>query len=217
LLQADLDMQSATLHCDEKDYKTAYSYFYESFENLNTLGDPRAVQCLKWMLLCKIMTNIAEDVQALVNGKLALRFAGSELEAMRAIASAHSNSSLKQFKSAIETYKHELQDDALIHRHLSALYDTLLEQNLLRIIEPFSQVQINHAAELIELPPALVERKLSQMILDKKLRGILDQGNNCLIVFDEPEVDHTYQHGLSTVTSMGRVVDRLYKKAAKLS
>lgn len=210
-------MQSGTLHCDEKDYKTAYSYFYESFENLNTLGDSRAVHCLKWMLLCKIMTNIAEDVQALINGKLALRFAGSELEAMRAVASAHSNSSLKQFKGAIETYKTELQDDPLIHRHLNALYDTLLEQNLLRIIEPFSQVQISHTADLIELPAPTVERKLSQMILDKKLRGILDQGNNCLIVFDEPEVDQTYTLATSTVSSMGRVVDRLYKKAAKLS
>lgn len=216
-MQAELDTQSGTLHCDEKDYKTAYSYFYESFENLNTLGDARAVQCLKWMLLCKIMTNIAEDVQALINGKLALRFAGTELEAMRAVASAHSNSSLKQFKAAIETYKHELQDDPLIHRHLNALYDTLLEQNLLRIIEPFSQVQITHTAELIELPPQLVERKLSQMILDKKLKGILDQGNNCLIVFDDPEVDQTYHLGMSTITSMGRVVDRLYAQAAKLS
>jgi 26S proteasome regulatory subunit N6 len=41
----------------------------------------------------------------LISGKLALKYAGGELEAMRAVAKAHANSSLKEFKEAIETYK----------------------------------------------------------------------------------------------------------------
>lgn len=217
LLQAELDILSGTLHCDEKDYKTAYSYFYEAFENYTQMDDDRGILCLKYMLLCKIMINLPEDVQNLVSGKLALRYAGSELEAMRAVASAHTNSSLKQFQAAIETYKQELREDPLIHRHLNELYDTLLEQNLLRIIETFSEVQISHVADLIELPAPSVEKKLSQMILDKKLSGILDQGNNCLIVFDEPETDGTYQTSLETVTHIGKVVDSLYRRASKLS
>lgn len=75
------------------------------------------------------------------------------------------------FQEVLTAYKSALVDDAIVHAHLSVLYDTLLETNLQRLIEPYSRVEIAHIAALIQLRLSTVEAKLSQMILDKKFAG----------------------------------------------
>lgn len=110
----------------------------------------------------------------------------------------------------------ELSADPIIRAHLSALYDTLLEQNLLRIIEPYSQVEIEHVARGVKQPVREVEIKLSQMILDRTLHGILDQGAGCLVVFEEQKKDESYEAALETLKHVSNVVDSLAQKAAGL-
>ncbi|XP_046846044.1 26S proteasome non-ATPase regulatory subunit 11A-like [Xenia sp. Carnegie-2017] len=216
-LQASLDMQSGILHAEEKDFKTAYSYFFEAFEGYDSLENSKAPSALKYMLLCKIMLNSPEDVQSIISGKLGLKYSGPPLQAMKKIADASHQRSLLEFKKILATYENELQGDPIIQAHLDTLYDNLLEQNLCRIVEPFSKVEVDHVSHLIKLEKNVVEKKLSQMILDKKLNGILDQGSGVLIIFDESPIDNTYENSLEIIQSMSKVMDALYHKSKKLS
>uniref|UniRef100_A0AAQ4RED0 PCI domain-containing protein n=1 Tax=Gasterosteus aculeatus aculeatus TaxID=481459 RepID=A0AAQ4RED0_GASAC len=154
------------------------------------------------------------DVQSLISGKLALRYAGRQTDSLKCVAQASKNRSLADFEKALTEYKAELRDDPIISTHLTTLYDTLLEQNLIRVIEPFSRVQV---CVCVFIKTMDVERKLSQMILDEKFHGILDQGEGVLIVFDQPAVDKTYEAALETIQNMSKVVDSLYNKAKKLT
>eukprot|EP01094_Clydonella_sp_ATCC50884_P024864 TRINITY_DN635_c0_g1_i1.p1 TRINITY_DN635_c0_g1~~TRINITY_DN635_c0_g1_i1.p1 ORF type:complete len:420 (+),score=164.48 TRINITY_DN635_c0_g1_i1:155-1414(+) len=216
-LQGEIDMESGMLHCQEHDYKTAYSYFFEAFEGFNSQDQPEAVTALKYMLLAKVMTNNPEDVHSILSGKLALKYQGRDMEAMNAVAHAHKERSLEAFEQALSDYKSELGDDPLISKHVAELYDTMLQQNLCRIIEPFSRVEIAHVAKLIGLEVALVEKKLSQMILDKRFKGILDQGSGCLTLFHDPPTSGVYDASLETIKAMSLTVDRLFERAKHIT
>ena len=217
LLQAGLDMQSGQLHAEDRDFSTAFSYFIEALEGYTSLDDTaKSVSALMYMLLCKIMLNLPDDVTSLLSSKPALKHSGRDLEAMKAVARAHANRSLEEYERALAAYRNELGSDVFIKRHLVRLYDGMLEQNLIKVIEPFSRVEIAHVAQMVGLDTSQVERKLSQMILDKVVVGVLDQGEGVLVVFEEGGKDEGYEAALETIERLGNVVEGLYGGQASL-
>ncbi|KUF96552.1 hypothetical protein AM588_10009939 [Phytophthora nicotianae] len=173
--QAQIDQMSGILHAEER------------FEALATLDEVEGLKCLKYMLLAKVASGGASEVNLIINSKQAIKFIGVDLEAMQAVAKAHEQRSLEQFEAATKKYAPQLVEDPLIKNHLGKLYEQLLESNLIKIIQPFS---------------------LSQMILDHKFHGILDQGKGQLI--------KTYTSGLGVIENVGHIVDNLFRRADKL-
>merc|ERR1719215_688062 len=136
---------------------------------------------------------------------------------MAGIAGALQERALKKFEAIRAQYTAQIDEDPIIQHHLDDLNETLLEQNVLRILEPFSRVEIAHVAELIELPLQRTQAKLSEMILDQKLNGTLDQGIGVLIVFDEEQIRSTYDNSLKSIKNTSEVLDTLYGMAKEVA
>mmetsp|Transcript_17513 Transcript_17513/g.29535 ORF Transcript_17513/g.29535 Transcript_17513/m.29535 type:complete len:512 (-) Transcript_17513:111-1646(-) len=243
LLQAEIDEMSGTLHCEEGDYPTAYSYFLEAFDAYDSSSSSSssgsssrsnssnssskasgsaatatsAVTILQYMILCKVLNDLATEVPALLSSKHGMKHAGVELEAMGAIAKAAKVRSLEDFQTAVSKYGAYLKNDALINHHLDKLYDRMLEANLLKIIYPYSNVEISHIASKINLPEAQVVHKLSQMILDHKFYGILDQGRGHLIIYESAQEDGNFVKACEIIGNMGMVVEALSARTKVLS
>merc|ERR1712083_935805 len=174
LLQAEMDEQAGSISSEERDYKTAYSYFYEAFEGFDGLKDERAPRSLQYMLLTKVLNDEPGDVKAVMAGKLALKYQSAAIQMMADIATSYSKRDLAAFERIAAAKENvESLKDIVISNKLEELKNKLLEQNLLRLLEPFDRVEIEHIASLMSLPTNAVQKKLSQMILDKKLHGIL--------------------------------------------
>lgn len=74
----------------------------------------------------------------------AITYSGRDIDAMKSVAQASHKRSLADFQATLEEYTKELENDVIVKAHLGTLYDTMLEQNLCRIIEPYSRVEVCH-------------------------------------------------------------------------
>lgn len=141
MLQAEIDMMSGLIAADEKDYNTAYSYFFETFEGYRSMNETAlAGYAFKFMLFSKIMNKQPDDAVNLINSSMSLKYQNRDVEAMKAVAQASKQQNLLLFEKCKQVYEWELLDDMVIKRHFNYLYNTLLEDNLKKIILPYSEV-----------------------------------------------------------------------------
>jgi hypothetical protein len=63
LVQAELDEMSGTLHCEESDYKTSFSYFLEAYEAFDTSGDDARCATTATIAIIITATSIITAVQ----------------------------------------------------------------------------------------------------------------------------------------------------------
>jgi 26S proteasome regulatory subunit N6 len=159
--QARIDAMSGTLSAEERDYTTAYSYYFEAFESFAGMDycEDEAVSTLKLMLLSKVMNGQSGDVQAIANGKQGMKFAGVDVQSMVEIGKAAENRSLHDFEATLKKYPTQLGENLLVKNHLERLYKQLMEKNLTKICEPYSTIEIQRVADLIKLPLEDVEIK----------------------------------------------------------
>ena len=213
-LQANIDMHEGILAAHEKDFNLAYSYFYEAFDAYNIPNQKRknkGLRAFQLMILSKIVGDHLEEVNNIVLSKQGKDYLGKEVDALRSIETAIREKSIKLLKENIEKNK-EYFTDPVIRYHISNLHNDLLEKNLIKIIKPYSVVEIDFVAKTIGLSYDDVLNKLRQMILDKKINGILDQGNGSLIIY-EPETSNPYlDKSIETFKNLEKVVEALDKK-----
>ncbi|KAH0789026.1 26S proteasome non-ATPase regulatory subunit 11 [Histomonas meleagridis] len=223
LLQGQLDLESGIIFTEEKDYRTASSYFSEAFDAFSSANDPRATDALKYNLLCKILDDRPNECFSIYqNSALTLTHlhstsgddsnAKNEIEAMLEIGKASEAKSLKQLTEIMERRHNDLENDPVVASNIHNLIDSLEEQNLLRIVKPYSAVELSRIAEMINLPVEEVEAKLVQMILDQKLKASINQSDGILNIFEDEEENELLTQSIELIEQMDGVVDALYAR-----
>ncbi|KAL0225418.1 hypothetical protein RCL1_003330 [Eukaryota sp. TZLM3-RCL] len=219
---ASLDLQSGVLHLQEGDANTAFSYLLESFTTLDNMNDPKAFSVLMYMIIAKLVHNRPQDVPSVLTDKLLVKY-GEDARQQRLIyglvdlAKAFEARSLSSFSAILESHFQEISD-VLIVSQFELLSDRLLEFNLLRLVEPYSVIELSVVSSRIGLPLSVVESRLASIIMDGKLNGLIDQQKAILVVESGKGDSLTELSGLAhgCLAEYSTVVDKLMERSKKV-
>ena len=131
------------------------------------------------------------------------------------VTAAYKARSLKSFEEAKKSYGDVVSADPVLDQHLKALYGDLLRLNLLRLLEPYSRVEVAYLAQQLELSVDIVEAKLNELVLDGVLSGVIDEAGN-FEVFPAEDASTAYDDALATLGNLDKVVSALFQRSAKL-
>ena len=214
-LQAEIDMCSGFINGEEKDYLTAASYFYEAFENYHSLNMKKeTTKALMYLMLMKLMQKNINEIEPLMNNKHVIIYAGDiQIVAIGEIIKTFEKRNVDEYNLIIKKYHDQLMTDEFVKENLYVLFDELIQENICRILEPYSCVELDHLAKLTSVEIHHLEKILRLMIVEDKINGIIDQNKGILILYDDVDSNKILSSGITLINELGKVVDSLSEKA----
>lgn len=218
LLIAEIETTAGMIHIFENDYKIAYSYFYEAFEMFNqNKKTEKALQNFQYIVLTKIMSGLDDEADNLFKGRFGVLYGEKGFSpVMYKILEANKKKSLVELEKILGEHGQDIKSNPIINSQITLLYENLLEKNILKLTKPYTKVQLSYLSMKLGVNVLRIEKKISEMILDEKLKGTLDQGIGNLILFREDDLDPMYQKSLNILGNMESVVEVLFEKTKKL-
>lgn len=170
--------------------------FFESFKNYDEAGEPRRLQCLKYLVLANMLS---ESKVSVFDSQEAKPYENDkEILAMTQLTDAFLNDEIKMFERVLNRNTASIMADPFIKHYIDRLLNTIRSKVLLKIVKPYRRMDTQYIArELNGISVEEVESLLSSLILDQKIEAKIDQLQHTLVLLDrKPEAK--FQHSISS-------------------
>ncbi|GAB5037608.1 proteasome component region pci domain-containing protein, partial [Nannochloropsis oceanica] len=187
--------EGGKLHMLQRQWSEAYSEFNEGFRAHQEAGNSRAKQCLKYAALSNILANSSINPFAATEAKVYQD--DREVMAMMELRIAYDANDLPRFEKALQHKPNHILDDSFMAVYIEELRRRMREQVLLSIAQPYAKMTLTWAAKELRLTPEEIESLLVDLILDKRIKGQIDQIDGYLLLRPEGGSSSTKHGALS--------------------
>ncbi|EGG20028.1 proteasome component region PCI domain-containing protein [Cavenderia fasciculata] len=166
------------MHMAEKEWEKAHSDFFEAFKNYDEAGNPRRIQCLKYLVLANML--MLSSINPFDSTEAKPYKNDPDILAMTNLVSAYERNDIYAFEKILRDNRKTIMEDPFIRMYIEDLLKNIRTQVLLKLLEPYTRIRIPFISKELNIPSNEVEALLVSLILDNKIRGAIDQVNQQL-------------------------------------
>jgi len=178
------------MHLREGEFEKAHTDFFEAFKNYDESGSPRRTTCLKYLVLANML--MKSGINPFDSQEAKPYKNDVEILAMTNLVNAYQNNDINEFEKILKVNRQTIMNDPFIREHIEDLLRNIRTQVLIKLIKPYTRIQIGFISGELNIEPHDVESLLVSCILDATIKGRIDQVSGVLELDQAPEGSARY-------------------------
>jgi len=166
------------MHLREGEFEKAHTDFFEAFKNYDESGSPRRTTCLKYLVLANML--MKSGINPFDSQEAKPYKNDVEIVAMTNLVTAYQNNDINEFENILKVNRQTIMEDAFIREHIEDLLRNIRTQVLIKLIKPYTRIQIKFISGELNIESGDVESLLVSCILDNTITGRIDQVSGVL-------------------------------------
>lgn len=173
------------MHLGEENWKEAQSDFFESFKSYDEAGSLQRIQVLKYLVLTTML--MRSDINPFDSQETKAYKNDPRIAAMTSLVDAYQRDDIHGYGKIIAENS-DLLADPFIAENIDEVTRNMRTKAILKLIAPYKNFTLTGVAKHLKIPPAEVQDIVGFLIVDRQLRGKIDQEQGVVEV--EGQVDH---------------------------
>lgn len=174
------------MHMSEENWKDAQSDFFESFRNYDEAGSLQRIQVLKYLVLTTML--MRSDINPFDSQETKPYKNDPRIAAMTELVDAYQRDDIHQYETVLSKNK-DLLADPFIAENIDEVTRNMRTKAVVKLVAPYTRFRLDFIAKRLKISIPEVQDIVGFLIMDKKLRGKINQEAGTVEIESRADVD----------------------------
>jgi COP9 signalosome complex subunit 2 len=185
-----------------ENWKEAQSDFFESFRNYDEAGSLQRIQVLKYLVLTTML--MRSDINPFDSQETKPYKNDPRIAAMTDLVDAYQRDDIHGYEGILQANK-DLLADPFIAENIDEVTRNMRTKAVLKLVAPYTRFTLSFISKQLKISLSEVQDILGLLIVDKKLRGKMDQQNGTVEVESNTDIER-----VNAVREWSSAIDTLW-------